>query len=75
MAESRRSRFLRVSRIRRRPDGAPVSTATQGRDGAESRPDPRSLRGDRDESERIVIPRQNRGSSERTDLEIELREV
>ena len=75
MTESKRSRFLRVSRIRRRPDGAPVSPATRGRDGAQSLPDLRGLGGDRDESERIVIPRQDRGSPERTDLEIELREV
>lgn len=73
MSESNRSSFLRVSRVRG-PAGAPAQPAASG--PVEASPDRRPNAPDsRNESERIVIPRQERDVRGPSDLDIELREV
>jgi amino acid transporter len=73
MAQGRRSNFLRVPRIRRPAEGPPVSVP---RTDAAVRSRPAPVHRDGTESERIVIPRQERGQPPASDLlDIELREV
>ena len=71
MVERRPSSFVRLPRTRR-PAHDPPESKTSSNDASRRQPE---TGGDRDESERIVIPRQDRDQTPRSDLDIELREV
>ncbi len=65
--------FIRIPR----PGGAGRSAPSHHPPADERKPAPRRAEGDtrRDEHERIVIPRQDRGAPPRSDIDVELREV
>jgi len=76
MTKGKRSSFLRVHRGRGPEDGSPVSEETAAPDATTGPSLPAAARRNGDESERIVIPRQERDQTPASDLlDLELREV
>jgi amino acid transporter len=74
VADNKRSSFLRLPRARRAGDDSPDSAISRDATAAKER-GRREEGEDRQERERIVIPRQDRGVPPSSGLDIDLREV